>query len=163
MVVELAGEGDDTVRASVGHVLGAQIETLVLTGGAAINGSGNARDNTLLGNAGNNLLDGGAGADTLVGGAGDDTYAVDNAGDVVAELAGEGSDTVRSAISHSLGSDVEHLVLTGNAAINGTGSETDNSLLGNSAANLLTGAGGHDTLDGGAGADSLVGGQGNDR
>ena len=32
----------------------------------------------------------------LIGGAGNDTYVVDNAGDVVTETAGEGTDTVQS-------------------------------------------------------------------
>ena len=60
-----------------------------------------------------NVLDGGAGADTLVGGTGNDTYVVDNAGDVVTEGAGAGTDTVQSSVTFTLGANVENLTLTG--------------------------------------------------
>ena len=40
---------------------------------------------------------------------------------------------------------VENLTLTGTSAINGTGNELDNVLIGNSAANILTGGAGNDT------------------
>ena len=59
-------------------------------------------------------LDGGAGIDVMIGGLGDDRYGVDNAGDVVTELANQGNDVVYSYI---LGANVEHLVLVGTAAI----------------------------------------------
>jgi Ca2+-binding RTX toxin-like protein len=45
---------------------------------------------------GNDTLDGGAGNDSLIGGLGDDTYVLET-GDVIVELAGQGSDTVRSS------------------------------------------------------------------
>ena len=54
------------------HTLGANVEKLQLAG-AAITGTGNALNNTLLGNAANNTLNGGAGGDTLDGVAGSDT------------------------------------------------------------------------------------------
>ncbi|MFK3773483.1 hypothetical protein [Pseudomonas sp. NPDC089406] len=122
---------------------------------------GNGND-TLLGGAGDDLLDGGAGADTLAGGTGDDTYIVDNLKDVIIENADAGTDTVQSSVTWALGANLENLTLTGSAAINGTGNELDNVLIGNSAKNVLTGGAGNDTLDGGAGVDTLVGGSGDD-
>ena len=52
----------------------------------------------------------------MIGGPGNDTYVVDNAGDVVTENAGEGTDTVsRARSSYTLGANVENLTLTGTA------------------------------------------------
>ncbi|MBU1777703.1 MAG: peptidoglycan DD-metalloendopeptidase family protein, partial [Gammaproteobacteria bacterium] len=112
--------------------------------------------------AGNDYIDGGAGADRMVGGTGDDTYVVDEAGDVITESADAGLDTVHSAITYTLGNNLENLTLTGAGNIDGTGNTLDNVLLGNSGNNILSGWDGNDTLDGGAGADTLIGGYGND-
>ncbi len=170
VVTELSGEGSDTVRSALDYTLGDNLESLVLTG-AALVGTGNALNNSLTGTAadnvltgldGNDTLNGGAGADTLIGGTGNDTYVVDNVGDVLVELPGEGVDTVQSAITHTLLADFENLTLTGSATINGVGNAANNALTGNGAANLLTGLDGDDTLNGGAGADTLVGGTGDD-
>ena len=74
LMVEAAGEGQDTVFAALSWVLGPNIEALVLTEAAgATNGTGNALDNLLVGNAAANRLDGGLGQDTLRGGEGADT------------------------------------------------------------------------------------------
>lgn len=58
---------------------------------------------------------------------------------------------------------MENLTLTSTAAINGTGNELNNVIMGNAAGNTLSGLGGNDTLRGSLEADVLVGGEGNDR
>lgn len=163
-VFENEGEGIDLVQSSVNYTLDWNVENLTLTGTSAISGYGTSDNNTLIGNGANNRLegyegddwlDGGAGRDTLMGGEGDDTYVVDNSGDVVTEYAGEGTDTVRSSLTTVLGNNLEALVLTGSAAVNGNGNAADNLLIGNAANNTLAGAGGDDILQGGAGIDTL--------
>jgi Ca2+-binding RTX toxin-like protein len=169
VIIEAAGGGVDTVIVNRSFTLAGNLENLTLTGGA-VNGFGNSAANTIVGNDranrlegrdGNDRLDGGAGADTMIGGAGNDTFVVDNAGDVVTELPGGGTDTVISSRSYTLGANLEHLTLTGGAIV-GTGNSLGNTLTGNGANNRLNGGGGNDRLDGGAGADTMVGGTGND-
>jgi Ca2+-binding RTX toxin-like protein len=165
VVIENAESGVDTVRSTVTHILGSNIENLVLTGDLAIHGTGNTLDNRLTGNrasnaltgsAGNDTLYGGLGTDILAGGAGNDTYVVDNTGDVLIEGASGGSDTVQSSVTHTLGSNIEDLVLTGSVAINGTGNALRNRLTGNSAGNTLNGLAGADSMDGGLGDDTYL-------
>jgi Ca2+-binding RTX toxin-like protein len=133
--------------------------------------TGRAGADRLYGGTGADALNGGFGGDRMLGGTGDDSYVVDSAGDRVEEGAGQGTDTVRSGLSHALAANVENLILTGTAAA-GTGNGLANLLAGNAAANaLLGGAGGdrllggdgNDRLSGGLGADSLNGGRGADR
>src|SRR4029078_1637049 len=92
----------------------------------------------------------------------DASYVVTQAGDVVTENVNEGTDTVESSVTYSLGSNIENLMLTGTANINGTGSSTNNLLIGNSGNNALDGGSGNDTVDGGAGNDTIQGGSGDD-
>ncbi len=159
---EDASAGTDLVKASVSHTLGANVENIQLQGTTAINATGNTLDNTLTGNIAANVLNGGTGADAMVGGAGNDTYVVDNAGDSIVENDGEGTDTVQSSLTATLGSFLENLTLTGSSAINGTGNGLKNILFGNGAINTLNGGNGDDTLNGGIGADTLNGGNGKD-
>jgi Ca2+-binding RTX toxin-like protein len=58
-VTENANEGTDLVQASINYTLGGNVENLTLTGTAAINGTGNAANNTITGNTAANTLDGG--------------------------------------------------------------------------------------------------------
>lgn len=125
---------------------------------------GSTANDRLTGNSGANVLDGNLGNDTLTGGLGNDTYIVNTSTDVISEtstLATE-IDSVQAAASWTLGANLEKLVLTGNAAINGTGNTLANTLTGNAAANVLNGSIGNDTLIGAAGNDVLIGGAGTD-
>jgi Ca2+-binding RTX toxin-like protein len=162
VVIELETQGLDTVQASASTVLGANVENLVLTGTASINGTGNALANAITGNAGNNIIDGGAGADSMTGGAGDDTYTIDDAGDVVIELAGGGIDQVFSTITLGSIDNVERITLIGNGPANLTGNASDNILTGNAGANIISGGEGKDNISGGAGNDTLNGDGGDD-
>jgi Ca2+-binding RTX toxin-like protein len=145
-------------------------DTLAGSGGsdrlAGANGhdsiTGGGASDTLVGGSGNDSLDGGTGNDSMVGGSGDDAIIVDSVADAVSEGAGGGFDTVFASISYTLGANVEDLVLTGAAPLNGTGNGLDNEIQGNILGNVLTGAGGADSLLGGQGDDTLVGGAGKD-
>ncbi|MFT3722038.1 MAG: calcium-binding protein [Hyphomonadaceae bacterium] len=153
-----------TGTGSGGDAAGDTLSNIENLEGSAFNDAltGDANSNWLYGNAGNDALDGGSGADLLVGGLGNDVYVVDNAGDIVTELVGEGRDTVftstgvviGSELRYTLSANVEDLAVSGFAgAIN---------LFGNALANLIVGNGAVNALDGGAGADMLIGGGGND-
>ena len=183
--------GEDTVLTTVSLTLGSSsgVENLILspdlTGGAAnISGTGNSLANSIRGNSGNNSLDGGndtlsdildgnGGNDTffgssstlagdyLLGGSGDDIYVVSTVLDKISDSGG--TDLVRSSVSYTLVSDLEHLVYTGSAVATLTGNDLDNSLTSESStADTLVGGAGSDTLRGGGGADSMAGGLGID-
>jgi Ca2+-binding RTX toxin-like protein len=166
---EASSTGIDTVYTSVSYTLGENLEDLYLQG-TAVTGVGNELSNRIVGtsganrltgNSGNDRLEGGGGIDTLVGGAGNDTYVTDGY-DVLVELSGGGLDTVRSSVSYTLRSNVEHLYLTG-SALKGTGNSLANKITGNAYANTLSGGSGNDYLDGGKGSDILLGGAGSDQ
>ena len=172
-VVETEGEGNEWVYATTSYSLGDNVENIQLFGSAdGLKATGNSQNNTLIGDkwansllagAGNDYLNGGLGADTMDGGAGNDTYIVDDKGDSIVELGGEGTDWVISTVSHTLGSNVEHLDLRGTTNVEGIGNADDNIIRGNAGNSTLRGGGGNDSLYGrGTGKDTLFGDAGND-
>jgi serralysin len=199
VIIENAGEGNDTVWSAVSYSLSNNIENLYLIGNT--NGNGNAGNNSIFGfgagnntinglggndslyggegtdtlsggdgedllngglgndilngDAGNDVLDGSGdavGADSFSGGTGDDTYGVYSSATVIIENAGEGTDTVWSAVSYSLSNNIENLYLVGNT--NGAGNAGNNTIIGSGV--------GDNIIDGGDGVDNLFGGAGND-
>ncbi|MDK4733759.1 calcium-binding protein [Rhizobium sp. CNPSo 3490] len=157
LVTERPNEGADLVKTTFSsYALTNNVENLIFIGTVDFVGTGNGLANTISGGAGNDTLDGGAGNDTLDGGAGNDIYVVDNAGDVIKEAVGAGTDEIRTALAaYSIAAlvNVENLTYTGSANFTGTG---------NALSNMITGDAGNDTLNGGGGADSLIGGAGDD-
>jgi Ca2+-binding RTX toxin-like protein len=96
-ITENANEGTDLVQSSVTYTLGNNLENLTLTGTSAINGTGNALNNTLVGNGAVNTLSGGTGADVLIGNAGNDTLTGGNGADTYRYASGDGVDVVNDA------------------------------------------------------------------
>ena len=93
-VVEIPFAGTDAVFSTVHFILPANVETLVLQGGANANGTGNALVNSIFGDSSDNRLDGQGSTDTLTGNAGNDTFAfvIGQAnGDAVVDFAGNGA------------------------------------------------------------------------
>nr|WP_037552800.1 calcium-binding protein [Sphingomonas sp. URHD0057] len=124
--------------------------------------TGGAGNDTLNGLGGNDTLNGGTGGDVMKGGTGNDIYYVDDAGDKVMELAGQGIDTVHSTVGYTLGANVENGVLEGTFSVELIGNSLANVLIGNDGDNFLYGMAGSDKLIGGAGNDLLRGGLGAD-
>ncbi len=172
VVVELDGQGMDTVYSTVTYVLGNHVENLTLAGSSQINGSGNASANIIIGNGAENIIGGEGGNDTLFGGGGHDQL-LGNEGDD--ELHGEaGNDLINGGAGNDTawGGDNDDTILgeagndsifgeKGNDAIDGgIGNDT---LSGGDDNDTISGGDGNDSISGGAGNDTLIGGIGNDR
>ncbi|MEQ1952390.1 calcium-binding protein [Mesorhizobium sp. CN2-181] len=169
-IVETASQGAaDRVMAAVDYSLGKgvyveQLTTTSASGTSAIDLTGNALKQEIIGNAGANILhDGGAGAtDTLKGLGGNDTYLIYNSGDLIVEGATQGTaDRIAAAVDYLLGAGVhveamQTTSLTGTSGIDLTGNEIAQKITGNAGSNILDGKGGNDTLTSGSGKDFFV-------
>ena len=149
LVVEYGGEGIDTIYTSLAtYTLPSYVENIIYTGDGTF---------TVVGNGSSNRISASTGADTMTGGLGDDTYVVNHTGDVVVELAGEGVDTIETALGiYTLGDDVENLTYTGSGRFTANGNALANTLISGSSVDRLDGKAGADTMQGGAGNDTYV-------
>lgn len=100
-ITELFNQGIDTVESAVTFTLNANLENLTLTGGNAINGTGNGLANIIIGNSANNTLNGGPGTDTLNGGDGNDTLIGGPRADLLTGGAGADTFSYLASVFHS--------------------------------------------------------------
>ncbi|MBD9371758.1 calcium-binding protein [Rhizobium sp. ARZ01] len=187
-VVELAGEGIDTVQydgaAGNTYTLTADVEKLVLIGSNATHAFGNGLANTMTGNSGANVLDGLLGDDSLSGGAGNDTLKGGAGNDRL--NGGTGVDTMTGGTGNDIyyadhasdraieasngGTDVvvfagpagQTYTLSGNIERLTLSGTTSNNGTGNTLNNVIVGNGGANKIGGGWGNDTLTGGAGRD-
>jgi Ca2+-binding RTX toxin-like protein len=169
-IAEFTGEGTDTVETDLSsYTLPANVENLIYSGTGSFTGTGNNLDNFIQGGAGNDVLSGGNGGnDYLVGGAGDDTlidggpgsastlqggigndtYVVQSTNDSIVEFAGEGTDTVQTALSsYILPANVENLTFLGSGLHTGVGNALNNTFTGTPGEDIFTGGGGNDVFN----------------
>ncbi|CAN7611999.1 family 16 glycosylhydrolase [Phenylobacterium sp. LjRoot225] len=103
VVVEVAGQGIDTVTSNLNYSLGVTVENLTITGTYASYGYGNDLANAITGNGaanrlegrgGSDVLIGGGGVDTLLGGVGNDNLTGGTGNDVFLFNKGDGDDVI---------------------------------------------------------------------
>lgn len=151
--------------------LRAQVLTINGTAGDNRLFASSTNDSIVNGGDGNDTIDGGKYfSHVLNGGNGDDTYFVRSQTTTVVELAGQGYDTVRTFVDHTLSSEVENLRLE-TGGLTGIGNSMNNTIVGSTGIDKIYGMDGNDSIQardgddfvwGGLGADMLRGENGND-
>ncbi len=99
-VVELTGEGIDTVESWSHYTLSANVENLKLLG-LNLTGTGNELANLIVGGKGNDTLNGKGGNDWLTGGLGSDTFVFEK---------GAGHDVITDFVTTGAGQDLVKLM-----------------------------------------------------
>jgi Ca2+-binding RTX toxin-like protein len=159
------GDGGADTFTSIENLTGSAFDDLLVgDAGANILLGGLGRD-VIIAGGGNDVINGGSGVpNELYGGAGDDIYIVENRADSIIENAGEGIDTILSAVFQiHMSANVENLTYTGTEVFTGIGNAVGNVITGGAQRDTLLGLGGDDILIGGAGAaNELHGGAGDD-
>jgi Ca2+-binding RTX toxin-like protein len=152
----LIARGDDLIFGEAG-----EDDMFGQTGNDQLYGGADA--DRLYGGTGNDFLDGGTGLDTMEGGIGNDFYVVDAIGDVLLELAGQGTDTVFCYLnSYKLGDNFENLTAFASGDFIGIGNDLANVIETGAGKDAIGGRGGNDVLISGSGDDQLHGEDGND-
>ncbi|MFZ6654757.1 hypothetical protein [Undibacterium sp. TJN19] len=151
VITQTANTNKNLVQTSVNYVLPANVQNITGTGSASISLTGNTLANVITGNSGNDTLIAGTGLATLVGGTGNNVFVINNASDVITQVANTNTNLVQTSVSYVLPANVQNITGTGSANI---------SLTGNSLANVITANSGNDTLIAGAGNDTLISGTG---
>ena len=158
-IVETAGQGTDLVLSQITYALQSNIENLTMTGTSAIDGTGNALNNLIVGSSASNTLSGLDGDDKINGGLGNDTL---NGGNGKDQLFGEdGNDTLYGGdgddgLNGGAGTDT---LKGGNGNDGMFGGGANDALYGEAGNDKIYGDGGNDFISGGAGNDLLAGGQ----
>jgi Ca2+-binding RTX toxin-like protein len=170
----------------------ASTPTIYTAGRKAVDITGNASDDTIIGSSLNDTISGGSGGnDSIDGGAGNDTFTYVNVGDVID--GGDGKDTLKitniaagyastsdsddnlvnveyiivaddneAAYNFSKQTDGFNITITATGDSTVTGSQGDDSIIGSGDSDVILGDAGNDTITGAGGTDVITGGAGDD-
>ncbi|MGG5818506.1 calcium-binding protein [Falsiroseomonas sp. HW251] len=162
-VVESAGQGVDSVITTLTtYTLAANVENLTFQGLVAVNGTGNALANQIVGSMAGDVLLGMDGHDRMFGGSGFDAMYGGNGNDLVQGDGGNDllyGDAGADTLSGGVGNDRAYGGVGNDSVDGGAG---DDKVYGGAGNDILKGGDGKDLLAGGGGLDHMYGGAGAD-
>jgi Ca2+-binding RTX toxin-like protein len=157
VVVDTSSTSTNLVSSTASFTLPTNVNELILTGAAALKGSANLGNDTLVANTGaDTLVSGTSGADSLVGGSGSEIFIVNSTSDIVHDTSTTANNILETTVNFTLPTDVNTLVITGAGAIAGTGNSHTDSMVAGAGTDTLTAGSGVATMTGGAGNDTFV-------